>query len=196
MRTRSTLLGGASLLGAALLLLTLDGLAADREGEPANDTNAAGKATVSVEEARGRARLLHEVIRGALQVMHRDFFDPDDKDRIPSSSLEDMFDGVKEAHGVELRWLGVNAKVMDIDHKARDEFEKKAVAALDGGEWEYESVEGERFRFAGAIRLHNACLKCHVPFRKSLETRKAGLVINIPIQAEDNDAKPKAKPSP
>jgi hypothetical protein len=139
---------------------------------------------VSPREARGRARLLHEVVRGALQVMHRDFFDPDDRDRIPSSSLEDMFEGVKDSLGVELRWLGVNAKVMDVDHKAKDEFEKRAVSALATGKREFESIEKNTFRFVGAIRLHNACLKCHVPFRNSLETRTAGLAISIPLRSE------------
>lgn len=140
---------------------------------------------VSPLEARGRARLLHEVVRGALQVMHRDFFDPDDRDRIPSSSLEDIFEGVADSFGVELRWLGVNAKVMDVDHKAKDEFEKRAVAALAKGKREFESIEENTFRFVGAIRLHNACLKCHVPFRNSLETRIAGLAISIPIRSEE-----------
>jgi hypothetical protein len=154
--------------------------AAEPEKEASGaDTRASKPATV--EEARDRARLLHEVIRGALQVMHRDFFDPDDKDRIPSSSLEDMFEVVEEEHGVKLRWLGVNAKTMKIDHKAKDDFEHAAVAALSKGAPEHEAIEGDNFRFVGTIRLHNACLKCHVPHRKSLETRAAGLAITIPL---------------
>jgi hypothetical protein len=139
---------------------------------------------VSPEEARGRARLLHEVIRGALQIMHRDFFDPDERDRIPSSSLEDMFETVEMEHGVKLKWLGVNAKLMDSDHRAEGEFEKKAVAALSAGALEFDSLDGRAYRFVGAIRLHNACLKCHVPFRDSLETRLAGLSISIPVLVE------------
>ena len=139
---------------------------------------------VSVDEARGRAKLLHEVIRGALQVVHRDFFDPDNRDRIPSASLEDMFEVVKEEQGVGLKWLGVNAKIMDADHKAEGEFETKAVAALAGGAPEFEAVEGDRFRYVGPIRLHNTCLKCHVPHRTSLETRLAGLSITVPIERD------------
>ena len=144
---------------------------------------------VTVKEARGRARLLHEVIRGALQVMHRDFFDPDDRDRIPSSSLEDMFEAVEEEHGVKLKWLGVKAKVMDVDHKAEGDFEKEAVAALGRGEREFDAVEKGSFRFAGAIRLHNSCLKCHFPFRNSLETRLAALSISIPVKSEKSTPK-------
>lgn len=174
-----TLFRFASAFAGILLALTGDTRAAD---ETPAVVEKDGKEAVTVKEARGRAQLLYEVVRGALQVMHRDFFDPDDRDRIPSASLEDMFDVVAETKGVEMRWLGVNAKTMDTDHKPQDDFEKKAVAALDKGDLEFESVEKNTFRYVGAIRLHNRCLKCHVPFRTSLEDRSAGLAISIPIQ--------------
>ena len=148
----------------------------NQSGEREEEATTAAAPPVSVDEARGRARLLHEVVRGSLQVMHRDFFDPDDRDRIPSSSLEDMFEAVEATHQVKLKWLGVNAKVMDVDHKAKDEFEKQAVAALSSGKREHESVEDGSFRFVGAIRLHNSCLKCHVPFRQSQRRGKLGVI--------------------
>ena len=66
----------------------------------------------------------------------------------------------------------------------KDAFEKKAVTVLSEGVREFEAIEGDDFRFVGTIRLHNSCLKCHVPFRKSLETRFAGLSVRIPIQPE------------
>lgn len=137
----------------------------------------------TAKEARGRARLLHEAIHGALQLTHRDFFDPDNRDRIPSATLEEMFDVMKETWGVELRWLGVNAKTMDVDHEPKNQFERDAVVALGDGKEEFERVEKGIFRYAGAIQLHNSCLKCHVPHRRSLEDRTAGLVISMPIKA-------------
>jgi hypothetical protein len=42
------------------------------------------------------------------------------------------------------------------------------------------AVEDGSFRYVGSIRLHNSCLKCHVPFCQSLETRLAALSISIP----------------
>ena len=83
--------------------------------------------------------------------------------------------------GVELRWLAVEGKTMNVDHAPRDAFERKAAAALRAGAEEYEAVEEGRYRRAGAIVLHNACLKCHVPDRKTLEDRAAGLVIVMPF---------------
>lgn len=135
----------------------------------------------TVEEARGRALLLHEAIHGSLEVMHRDFFDPDDRHRIPSASLEDVFDALGRTWNVRITWLGVNAKTMDIDHEPQDDFEKKAVAALASGKNEFEAVEGNLYRRVGVIPLHNRCLKCHVPNRTSLEDRAAGLAISMPF---------------
>lgn len=153
--------------------------AASGQEAPKSQETAAATRPGTVEEARGRARLLHESFHGALQVMHRDFFDPDDRDRIPSATLEDVFDALARQFDVRLHWLGVNARTMDVDHEPQDQFEEDAVAALASGHGEFERVENGLYRFAGAIELHNQCLKCHVPMRTSLQNRTAGLVISM-----------------
>lgn len=135
----------------------------------------------SVAEARGRARLLHETIHGALQVMHRDFFNEDDALKIPSASLDDVFAELKKTHGVTVRWLAVNAEPMNVDHKPADEFEKQAAQALTAGKEEYDAVSGDLFRFAGLISLPSECLKCHLPRRTDNKERAAGVVINVPL---------------
>lgn len=139
------------------------------------------------EEALGRARWMHEAMHGALQVMHRDFFgDGNDGDSgfltLPSQSLEDVFEELARSWSVEIRWLGVNA-TKDIDHEPADEFEQKAADSLSKGAEEYAELEGDRFRYVGAIRLQNECLKCHVPDRRSLEDRVAGLAISMPLKS-------------
>lgn len=139
----------------------------------------------TVEEARSRARILHETIHGALQIMHRDYFDPDDKHNIPSNSLEEVFEELARRSGVQIRWIGVNAKIMNKRHTPEDAFERRAATALASGNEEFEEIEKQRFRYAGAIPLHNVCLKCHVPYRTSLEDRTAGLVISVPLPQTD-----------
>jgi len=136
----------------------------------------------AIAEARVRAQLLHETLHGALQVMHRDFFKEEDRSRIPSASLEGVFDELEKTWQVKVRWVAVNAKPMSIDHKPADAFERKAASKIEGGEEMYEASEGETYRYAGAITLGNACLKCHVPDRTSLEDRKAALVITMPLR--------------
>ncbi|MEZ5304694.1 MAG: DUF3365 domain-containing protein [Verrucomicrobiales bacterium] len=150
--------------------------------KPALSAEAKASLPATPEEARARAKLLYEMANGALQVMHRDFFGDDEDLNLPSQSLEDVFAEIARTWGVELHWLAVNAKVMDVDHKARDAHEESAVKALGAGEQSVESIGKDRYQFTGRIRLHNQCLKCHVPNRTSLEERAAGLTITIPLR--------------
>ena len=163
-------------------LTSRSGIGRAKADEQTADTNE--KARPTMEEARARARLLHETIHGALQVMHRDFFHEDEKLRIPSRSLEDVFVELTRSHNVELRWLAVNTDAMNIDHNPKTEFEKYAVKALSSGEEEFELGANNIYRFAGTIRLSSVCLKCHVPNRTSTKDRAAALVISMPLKNE------------
>jgi len=135
-----------------------------------------------VTEARFRAQLLHETLHGALQVMHRDFFKEEERSKIPSESLEDVFAELEKTWQVKVSWISVNAKPMNIDHKPSDQFEKAAARAIGDGAENHDVLEGETFRYAGAITLGNRCLKCHVPDRTSLEDRLAAIVISMPLE--------------
>tara|TARA_B110000305_G_scaffold181942_1_gene201879 strand:+ start:603 stop:953 length:351 start_codon:yes stop_codon:yes gene_type:complete len=109
------------------------------------------------------------------------FWDGDDEAlSLPSQSLDDVFDEMERSWDVDIRWLAVNA-MQGVDHRPKDRFEEAAAKALKEGAAEYEAVEGTQFRFAGAIKIHNQCLKCHVRNRTSLEERVAGLVIGFPM---------------
>ncbi|TWU41967.1 c-type heme family protein [Novipirellula artificiosorum] len=132
-------------------------------------------------EAKVRARLLFETINGSLQVMHRDFFDDEDTFAIPSRSLEDVFSELKKSHHVEIRWMTVNADVLNVDHDAKSEFEKAAVKALSKGEPAFEKTGDGIYQYAGAIPLRSECLKCHLRRRTRNEPRTSALTITIPI---------------
>ena len=152
------------------------------ESKPVADVRAGLPRTVV--EARDRSKLLYETIRGVLQVVHRDLFDDEDTFAIPSRSMEDVFDELESSHGVEVRWLTVNADVLNVDHKPRDAFEKAAVKALAAGSRQFEKTEANVYRYAGPIRLASQCLKCHVKLRTSTEDRTSGLVISMPLESK------------
>lgn len=133
-------------------------------------------------EARARAQLIHAVIHGSLRVMHRDFFRKGDSKAIPSESLKDVFKAMEEEWQVTIRWLASDETVMNVDNKAKDEFQRKALVAVKGGEKEMTAVEKETFRFAGVIPLQNQCLKCHSPDRTSLEDRFSALEISMRVR--------------
>ena len=141
-------------------------------------------------EARARAKLLYETIRGALQVMHRDFFDDENPATIPSASLEDVFEELALSYQVEVKWLVVDTDIVNVDHKPADDFEQQAVKALKNGQAEFSATEDQRYRFVGPIRLASQCLKCHVQQRTSTETRVAGLAISLPLAVGAHGASP------
>jgi hypothetical protein len=158
-------------------------IAGDPPAAAATEANA-------VAEARLRSQLLHETIHGALQVMHRDYFrDGGDRFPVPSHSLEDVFAELERTWHVRVKWLAVNAKVMNVRNRPKTEFDRRAAAAIAGGSEMYETAADGVYQYAGAITLGNQCLKCHVPQRTSLEDRKAAVVISMPLKPADPAAK-------
>jgi hypothetical protein len=143
---------------------------------------AAKLALPSLEEARGRAKLLHETLHATLQAVHHDFYEEDEGLPIPAVSLGRVFQAIEERQNVKLRWLAVNADAMNVEHKPRDEFERSAVTALGSGQAAHDLAEPGVYRHAGAITLKSECLKCHLPNRRSTADRLAGLVISIPYR--------------
>lgn len=138
----------------------------------------------SVEEARGRARLLYETIQSMLQVVHHEYYREDEKLPIPARTFQKVFRELADKQKVELRWLAVTGQAMNQDHAPRNDFEKQAASAIASGAEEYELVENAVYRRAGVITLTAECLKCHVPNRTKLKNRAAGLVISMPVRAK------------
>ncbi|MDB2673399.1 hypothetical protein N9Y81_00445 [Akkermansiaceae bacterium] len=92
---------GALVVGISGLLI-FEGLG-DLAKEGGKETSTSALLPTGVEEARGRARLLHESIHGTLQLVHRDFFDPNDHDFIPSATLEEVFEDLSTKQKVDVR---------------------------------------------------------------------------------------------
>ena len=148
-------------------------------GKPSTETKAAPRP--SVEEARGRARLLYETIQAMLQVVHHEYYREDEKLPIPARTFQKVFRELADKQKVELRWLAVTGQAMNQDHAPRNDFEKQAASAIASGAEEYELAENGVYRHVGVITLTAECLKCHVPNRTNLKNRAAGLVIAMPI---------------
>lgn len=101
---------------------------------------------------------------------------------LPAATLKDVFAELQEEQGISLRWLAIDGKAMNVTHEPQNTFETQAAQALKSGKDEFEQTEDGVYRRVGPIQLSNVCLKCHVPDRKSLENRVAGLIIGIPVK--------------
>ena len=144
------------------------------------------KAFPSVEEARRQARLLHSTYEATLHVMHRRYFDADEKEVIPARALEDIFDLMDEETGGTTRWIAVNTPAMNVDHEPKTLFEKQAVEMLTAGERDHEAVADGMYHRAGAVTLFGSCLKCHLSAltQQVQNERVAALVVRLPIREE------------
>ena len=140
---------------------------------------------VSVEVARERAKLTHEIFASTLEVLHDHYFH-EERDIVPARALEDVFAELAEKSHVKARWISVNTKPMSIGHQPTTDFEKKAAAELTAGKTEYEAVEKGRYYRAGVIPLTSGCVACHTGFFTAppKTPRFAGLVISIPVTDE------------
>ncbi len=181
----------AALAALASLSVTASGRNApadEREADPAVKPPRVVQADMpsSADEARGRAKLLHETLHGTLQYMHREYFREGEKLAIPAATMKNVFRDLEATRGVKVRWMAVNARAMSVDHEPADAFEKEAAAAIGEGKEFHEAVEDSTYRYVGAIALHAECLKCHLPARRDNKPRAAGVAISLPIR------KPKA----
>lgn len=138
----------------------------------------------SLEEARERAELLHDLANELLRAIHQAYYREDEGLPIPALLLRDVFQELGKRHQVEFRWLAVDADAMNVDHLPKTDFEKGAVKALAAGETAFEETATGAFRHVGVVPLTSECLKCHLPNRRSTKTRSAGLIITIPIRPE------------
>ncbi|MFO0921789.1 MAG: DUF3365 domain-containing protein [Pirellulales bacterium] len=137
---------------------------------------------VRTASARNEATTLHEMVHSSLHLMHHRFYKEDEGLPLPAVVLKEAFAEVEKERQVQLRWLAIEGDAMNVDHKPRTDFERKAAQAIRDRKGFFEQVEEGVYRRAAAIEMTNHCLKCHVPDRKSLETRLAGLVISIPLK--------------
>ncbi|HVW38170.1 MAG TPA: DUF3365 domain-containing protein [Pirellulales bacterium] len=160
--------------------------ATEQPGEAAEAAQAAEQAKpLSVEAARERAKLMHEMYHATLHVMHDHYFH-DSRAVVPARALEDVFEELAFSRKVEAKWISVNTRAMSLRHEPASEFEKKAAEEIGAGRKEYERVEDGYYERAAAIPLTAGCINCHVGFFKQppKSPRFAGLVIRMRVSGE------------
>ena len=137
---------------------------------------------VTIDEARERAKLMHDIYAATLETMHRHYFE-NERAMVPARAMQDIFRKIERKSHVAGRWISVNTKPMNIDHKPQTDFEKLAAATLGDRKDSLETVEEGVYRRAGTIRLSGECLGCHQPNTADrTRDRFAALIISIPIR--------------
>lgn len=130
---------------------------------------------------------MHQIYAATLDVIHAKYFHSE-RAIIPARAMEDVFEVLERENGIRAQWIAVNLRAMSINHDPKTDFEKRAARALGDGTLEYESVDDGVYRRATPILLNDGCLGCHAGFgsRPSKNQKLAGLVISIPVLAEES----------
>jgi hypothetical protein len=138
---------------------------------------------VSVDVARDRAQLLHQVYAATLDAMHLHYFQAN-RSVLPARAMEDVFAELSNQVDIEARWISVNTPAMSVTHEPSTPFEKEAAAAIAAGKPFHEQIEKGTYLRASPIPLGGGCVGCHMGFFRDAgkKPRFAGLVISIPIQ--------------
>jgi hypothetical protein len=181
-RIKLGLWAGLTALLAGVVALSKDPAPLSAE-QPKSAAKPADGGPVSVEEARARAKLLHNVYSSTLDVMHHRYFRSDHA-VLPARAMEDVFADMDKQSNIQARWISVNTTAMSIQHEPASEFEKKAAGELASGKSEFERVENGFLLRATPIPLKGGCVGCHTkPSPTPDKTpRFAGLVICIPVK--------------
>jgi hypothetical protein len=137
---------------------------------------------VSLEVARDRAQLMHDIYSATLETMHRRYFHGD-RAVIPARAMQDVFKTIERDNHSQAHWISASLAPMSIDHEPKTDFEKHAAGKLAKGEEMVETIEEGYYRRAGSIPLTSGCVGCHGGlFAGTSSTRKfAGLIISIPV---------------
>jgi hypothetical protein len=160
-----------------------------------NADNPSEPTTITVEEARGRVRILETVYLSSLQNIHRNYFRDDQRLPVPSRVLEDVFYSVHSRNGIKSRWIAVNTPAMNVEHKPKPGFETRATAAMTAKKSRFEEVKDGVFYSARSVTLLASCQRCHLSAlaQQNGGRRVAGLVIEIPLKnttgSQDNESR-------
>lgn len=140
---------------------------------------------VSVDVARDRAKLMHDIYAATLDVMHHRYFHRE-RAVVPARAMEDVFSQIQRTSQTKARWIAVNLKPMSVDHNPETDFEKQAAKTLSTGKEEFETVQDGYYRRATPIPLRSGCISCHGSlFRQPSDKPKySGLVISIPVHTD------------
>lgn len=141
------------------------------------------KERYSVDEARSRAKLMHQIYTVTLDVMHHRYFHGG-RSIVPARAMEDVFKQMHQTSDVRANWISVNLRAMSVQHKPKTEFELRAAKEIAEGKAEVEEVADGYFRRAGAIPMASSCTSCHDGFSRvpTSKPKFAGLVISVPVK--------------
>ena len=123
-----------------LLVVAIASSAAGEEQGKGEGEQSAGVQRVTLEVARDRAELMHEIYSATLDVIHHRYF-RGDRAMVPARALEDVFEELERKTNSKARWFAVNLKPMSVNHEPKTDFEIDAAKRLSDNQEPVEGIE-------------------------------------------------------
>ena len=163
-------------LAAGLFWLTLGSRAEDKKDDPA------------LARTRKQVKMLDDLYKTAIVLITQEYVT--EKSSLPAGeAFQKLFATMKKSGYHEVRLLDATGEPLNPDNAPKDEFEKKAIAALKGGKPGYEEVvekDGKKYlRSATPIPVVlDKCIMCHDYYKEAKEKKQVigSLGYTIPIE--------------
>jgi hypothetical protein len=163
-------------LAAGLFWLTLGSRAEDKKDDPA------------LARTRKQVKMLDDLYKTAIVLITQEYVT--EKSSLPAGeAFQKLFAAMKKSGYHEVRLLDATGEPLNPDNAPKDEFEKKAIAALKGGKPGYEEVvekDGKKYlRSATPIPVVlDKCIMCHDHYKEAKEKKQVigSLGYTIPIE--------------
>ncbi len=132
-------------------------------------------------EARQAVAMLDDAYQIILHETHRAY--PTLPGRpVAATVVRDVQKVMADRGWPQSRFLAVNALLMNPDHRAKDEFERQAIAALKTVERPMEQVQAGTLRAVTPLALGGNCSSCH--WVSSGSAARAAITWSVPLKRD------------
>lgn len=134
--------------------------AARKAPKPAKTANAVAERVYTPEEAKRAVAILDDAYNLILHEVHETY--PTKPGRpVAASLVKDLQKSMTAKGWPGSRFLAVNAVIMNPDHRARDEWERRAVSDMKSGKPVLAEEKKGEYRAATMVSLRGGCTSCH-----------------------------------
>ena len=132
----------------------------------------------AIARTRKQVMMLDDLYKTAIVLITEHYVD-ESSDLAAGAAFQKLFEAMKAKGHHEVRLLDATGQPYDEKNAPRDEFEKKAIAALKGGKPTYEQVveiDGQRYlKLATPIPVvMQKCTLCHPAYEKASKGQAIG----------------------
>ncbi len=172
-------LGAVAVLSMTVVAAAARPKRATRTAQPARPASTTLLPPVSLAEAKMTAEMLDDATQLLIHSIHDWYPNKTGQPVAAATMVREVQDKLNRRAWPGARFIGVNAVLMNPDHRPRDPFERNAQDALRRGSAEFSAIEKGEYRVAKVVRLGGGCFSCH--WSDDTSGSRAALTFRFPL---------------